>query len=439
MGNAVNERELILEILLAVTRDGEYSHIALNNVLGNYQYLTKVERAFITRVTEGTLERMMEIDYIIHQFSRVRINKMKPVIRTIIRSSVYQIKYMDSVPDSAVCNEAVKLAAKRGFTGLKGFVNGVLRNISRNLDKVEYPDKKDVRTWLSVTYSMPDWILEKWLKEYGVQTVETMLQYFLKETPTSIRCNLSRISREQLTESLAKEDISAWCHSTIPCALYIEGYDYLEAVECFRKGYFQVQDVSSMAVGEWADPKEGSYVIDVCAAPGGKAVHLADKLQGTGHVEARDLTEYKTALIRENIERSGMNNMEAVCQDATVLTEASVGKADIVIADLPCSGLGVLGKKTDLKYKMLPDMVKSLIGLQREILSVVNQYVKPGGKLLYSTCTVHRGENEDNAEWFAETFPEFELVRQRQFLPGIDGGDGFYIAEFRRKRKTEDG
>lgn len=439
MGNTVNERELILEILLAVTRDGEYSHIALNNVLGNYQYLTKVERAFITRVTEGTLERMMEIDYIIHQFSKVRINKMKPVIRTIIRSSVYQIKYMDSVPDSAVCNEAVKLAAKRGFAGLKGFVNGVLRNISRNLDKVEYPDKKDVRTWLSVTYSMPEWILEKWLKEYEVQTVETMLQYFLKETPTWIRCNLSRISREQLTESLAKEDIRTWCHPTIPCALYIEGYDYLEAVECFQKGYFQVQDVSSMAVGEWADPKEGSYVIDVCAAPGGKAVHLADKLQGTGHVEARDLTEYKTALIRENIERSGMNNMEAVCQDATVLTEASVGKADIVIADLPCSGLGVLGKKTDLKYKMLPDMVKSLIGLQREILSVVNQYVKPGGKLLYSTCTVHRGENEDNAEWFAETFPEFELIRQRQSLPGIDGGDGFYIAEFRRKRKTEDG
>lgn len=439
MGNTVNERELILEILLAVTRDGEYSHIALNNVLGNYQYLTKVERAFITRVTEGTLERMMEIDYIIHQFSKVRINKMKPVIRTIIRSSVYQIKYMDSVPDSAVCNEAVKLAAKRGFAGLKGFVNGVLRNISRNLDKVEYPDKKDVRTWLSVTYSMPEWILEKWLKEYEVQTVETMLQYFLKETPTWIRCNLSRISREQLVESLAKEDIRSWCHPTIPCALYIEGYDYLEAVECFQKGYFQVQDVSSMAVGEWADPKEGSYVIDVCAAPGGKAVHLADKLQGTGHVEARDLTEYKTALIRENIERSGMNNMEAVCQDATVLTEASVGKADIVIADLPCSGLGVLGKKTDLKYKMLPDMVKSLIGLQREILSVVNQYVKPGGKLLYSTCTVHRGENEDNAEWFAETFPEFELIRQRQSLPGIDGGDGFYIAEFRRKRKTEDG
>lgn len=438
MGSTVNERELILEILLAVTRDGEYSHIALNNVLGNYQYLAKVERAFITRVTEGTLERMIEIDYIINQFSKVRVNKMKPVIRMIIRSSVYQIKYMDSVPDSAVCNEAVKLAAKRGFAGLKGFVNGVLRNISRNLWKVEYPDKSDVCAWLSVTYSMPEWILKRWLKEYEVQTIEAMLQYFLSETPTSIRCNLSRISREELADSLAKEGVRAWCHPTIPCALYITGYDYLEAVECFQKGYFQVQDVSSMEVAEWAEPKEGSYVIDVCAAPGGKAIHLADKLRGTGHVEARDLTEYKTELIRENIERSGMNNIKAVCQDATILTEASAGKADIVIADLPCSGLGVLGKKTDLKYKLLPDMITSLIGLQREILSVVNQYVKPGGKLLYSTCTVHRGENEDNTKWFTEAFPEFELIRQRQFLPGIDGGDGFYLAEFRRKRKTED-
>ena len=159
MGNTVNDRELILEILLAVTRDGEYSHIALRNVLENYQYLDKSERAFITRVTEGTLERMIELDYIINQFSKTKVNKMKPVIRTIIRSAVYQLKYMDSVPDSAVCNEAVKLAGKRGFSGLKGFVNGVLRNISRNLDNVKYPDKSDTVKWLSVMYSMPEWIM----------------------------------------------------------------------------------------------------------------------------------------------------------------------------------------------------------------------------------------------------------------------------------------
>lgn len=433
MGSAVNDRELVMEILLSVTRDGEYSHIALKNVLENYQYLDKAERAFITRVTEGTLEHMIEIDYIINQFSKVKVNKMKPVIRTIIRSAVYQLKYMDSVPDSAVCNEAVKLAVKRGFAGLKGFVNGVLRNISRNLAEVRYPDKEDICAWLSVTYSMPEWILNQWLKEYDIQTVEGMLADFLKEKPTSIRCNLSRISREELAAALEGEGVTVRLHPMLPCALYISGYDYLGALEGFRKGYFQVQDVSSMEVAEWADPKKGDHIIDVCAAPGGKALHLADKLQGTGCVEARDLTEYKVELIRENMERTGMTNIRAVCQDATVFTEASENLADIVIADLPCSGLGVLGKKTDLKYKMTQETEESLAKLQRDILSVVNRYVKPGGKLLYSTCTIHRSENEENARWFASEFPDFEKVREKQFLPGIDDSDGFYIAEFRKR------
>ena len=433
MGNTVNDRELILEILLAVTRDGEYSHIALRNVLENYQYLDKSERAFITRVTEGTLERMIELDYIINQFSKTKVNKMKPVIRTIIRSAVYQLKYMDSVPDSAVCNEAVKLAGKRGFSGLKGFVNGVLRNISRNLDNVKYPDKSDTVKWLSVMYSMPEWIITEWLKNYDREMVEKMLQAFLAERPTTIRCNLSQISREELAEELKKEGVKVRLCDTVDSALFISGYDYLGALESFRTGHFQVQDISSMEVAEWAAPKEDEYIIDVCAAPGGKSLHLADKLAGKGHVEARDLTPYKVDLIRDNIARIGIDNIEAVCQDATVYDEASEKKADILIADLPCSGLGVLGKKTDLKYKMNPDTQEELVHLQREILSVVHRYVKSGGKLLYSTCTIHRAENQENAAWFVEQYPEFELVRERQFLPGVDDRDGFYIAEFVRK------
>ena len=188
-----------------------------------------------------------------------------------------------------------------------------------------------------------------------------------------------------------------------------------------------------MLVAEVAAPKKGDYVIDVCAAPGGKAIHLAEKLSGTGYVEARDLTEYKVALIEENIERSGLDNIEAVCQDATINNEASYEKADILIADLPCSGLGILGKKPDLKSKMTVEMAKGLADLQRQILTVVHNYVKPGGKLLYSTCTINREENEDNTAWFVENFPEFEKIREKQMLPGSDMGDGFYIAEFRKQ------
>ena len=433
MAMQVNEREIILETLLLITRDGEYSHIALKNVLDKYQYLEKRERAFITRVVEGTLERQIEIDYIINQFSKVKVNKQKPVIRTILRSSVYQLKYMDHVPDRAVCNEAVKLAVKKGFVNLKGFVNGVLRNISRNLDTVKYPDRSDEVNYLSTVYSLPVWIVEKWIADYGTDAVESMGRAFLIERPVTVRRNTAVVSEDEFEKELEKDGVTYQKHPLLPYAYELTGYDYLAGLSSFQKGYFYVQDISSMQVAEWADPKAEDYVIDVCAAPGGKAIHMAEKLMGSGHVEARDLTDYKVALIEENIERSGLNNIEAVCQDATVDDESSHEKADILIADLPCSGLGILGKKPDLKSKMTYETTKELAALQRQILSVVQKYVKSGGKLLYSTCTINREENEENAAWFVENFSDFEKIREKQMLPGNDMGDGFYIAEFRKK------
>lgn len=432
---SVNIRELVLETLLLINRDGEYSHIALGQVLGKYQYLSKQDRAFLTRTVEGTLERMLEIDAIIGQFSSVKINKMKPVIREILRSAVYQLKYMDSVPDSAVCNEAVKLAERRGFVNLKGFVNGLLRNVSRNMDHVQYPsrEREPVR-WMSMVYSMPEWITRKWLEEYGEEKTEQILRAFLAERPVSVRCNCSRIAPEELEARLKKEGVKVEKCGGISGAFQISGYDYLDALETFRDGCFQVQDVSSMMVGEWADPREGDYIIDVCAAPGGKALHLADKMKGTGMVEARDLTEYKVQMIRDNIGRLGLSNVLAVRQDALEPDESSLEKADIVIADLPCSGLGVLGRKSDLKYKMTEQMQAELAALQRRMLAVVCRYVKNGGRLLYSTCTINREENEDNAAWFSTEFPEFHLTREIQMLPGADAGDGFYIAEFRKEK-----
>ena len=196
MTDSVNTRELILGILMEVTKEGSYSHLVIRSVLDKYQYLEKKERAFITRVSEGTIQYMIELDYIINQFSKVKVNKMKPVIRNILRMSVYQLKYMDSVPDSAVCNEAVKLAKRKGFGSLSGFVNGVLRNISRNLSTITYPDgQKDQIQYLSVRYSMPEWIVEKWLKDYGYPLTTQILAGFLNSNKTSIRCNPSRTRR----------------------------------------------------------------------------------------------------------------------------------------------------------------------------------------------------------------------------------------------------
>lgn len=434
MAASVSGRELVLEALLMITRDGEYSHIALKNILDTHQYLDKKERAFITRVVDGTLERMIEIDYIINQFSKVKVHKMKPVIRCIMRSAVYQFKYMDSVPDSAVCNEAVKLAAKRGFVNLKGFVNGVLRTISRSLGQVEYPAETDKVLSLSVRYSLPEWLLKRWLSEYGEETVRGMAEAFLREMPTTVRYNPERIEKQALLQMLREEGVTAREVPELEEALYLSGYDYLAGLESFRAGYYQVQDISSMQVARYTDPAEGDYVIDVCAAPGGKSIHMAELLRGTGCVEARDLTLYKTEKILENAARSGLTNLKVVCQDALIHDEASVEKADVLLADLPCSGLGVLGKKPDLKYRVTEPDLTALADLQRRILSVVKDYVKPGGKLVYSTCTVNRGENEENAKWFAKAYPQYQLVMQRQMLPGRDAGDGFYIAVFQREK-----
>lgn len=450
---SVTERELVMECLLEITRDGQYSHIALRSLLSKYQYLDKKERAFITRCVEGTLEHMIEIDYIIGLFSKVKVNKMKPVIRTIVRSSVYQLKYMDSVPDSAVCNEAVKLAVKKGFVNLKGFVNGLLRNIARNIEQIEYP-KEDTLEGLSVRYSMPQWILKLWFDEYDIETVKIMLKDFLKEKPTVIRCCCGQMSKEVLIEKLRAEHVMVEEHPYLPYALCISGYDYLEALESFQEGGFYVQDIGSMLVAEIANPKEGDQVIDVCAAPGGKSLHIADKLAGTGMVEARDLTETKVSLIEENIKRAGLHNIKAVQKDAANLDEASVSSADIVVADLPCSGLGVLGRKTDLKYKLTQAMTEELSGLQKQILTQARTYVKPGGTLVYSTCTVNKRENQDNVRWFLENFSEFSLAKfdhlltgtlkedagrdgYLQLLPGIHESDGFFIAKFQRAQESE--
>ena len=463
MTKPVNEREIVLAVLLEVTENGQFSHIILRDVLSKYQYLEKRERAFITRVTEGTLEHMIEIDYILDRFSKVKVKKMKPVIRGILRSAVYQLKYMDSVPDRAVCNEAVKLAVRKGFSGLKGYVNGVLRSVARGLDDVQYPGEKMEE--LSVRYSCPKWILDLWGRTYGTEVIEKMLNDFQQEKPVTIRCCLNRISPDRLRERLEAEGITVEKHPYLPYAFQISGYDYLNDLAAFQEGLFTVQDISSMLVAEIASPEAGAQVIDVCAAPGGKALHTAEKLymaeaqllkdenaqknRTAGHVEARDLTEGKVELIRENIERTGLTNISAVCRDASVPDRDAEGRADLVIADLPCSGLGVIGKKPDLKYKASPEGIDSLVRLQQKILSCAQSYVKPGGTLIYSTCTVNPGENIDNVHWFLQQYPEFSPgdIRDRicpelresvvekgciQLLPGVHKSDGFFIARLVR-------
>lgn len=445
----VNTREIILGALMEITEEEQYCHIVLRDVLTKYQYLEKRDRAFISRVVEGTMENMIQIDYILEQFSTVKVQNMKPVIRNILRMSVYQMQYMDGVPHSAVANEAVKLTQKKGFYTLKGFVNGVLRAVDRGMEEVSFPDaERTPRRYLSVRYSMPEWILQKWLAQFDFEVVEKICRGLWQESRTCIRCNLSRAPKKTIIEKLRAQNITVKEVPYLPYALEISDYNYLQAITAFKEGLFQVQDVSSMLVAEVAAPKWGDYCIDVCAAPGGKSLHLSDKLNGSGYVEARDLTDIKVSLMQENLERTGRINMTAVRQDATVFDGASVEKADILLADLPCSGLGVIGRKPDIKYKMTEAKQQELVKLQRKILDTVWSYVKVGGTLIYSTCTIGADENQYNVKWFLENYP-FRLesidpylcdaLKSRttkagylQLLPGIHGTDGFFLARFKR-------
>lgn len=447
-----NTREIILDMLMEITAQKEYSHKVIGQVLEKYNYMNGQDKAFMKRVTEGTIERQIQIDYILNSFSSVKVNKMKPLIRNLLRMSVYQLLFMESIPDSAVCNEAVKLAVKRKFHNLKGFVNGVLRNVARNKENIRYPDKeKEPLMALSVLYSCPEWIVEMWLKEYGTETCENMLQALLEIHPVTVRIDETLTDEEQQKvlaelESKAKKIEK---HRYLPYAYTVTGVEGFGNIPSFKEGKFTVQDVSSMLAVEAAGIREGDFVLDVCAAPGGKSLHAATKTGKTGSVEARDVTERKTDLIEENRERLQKEWVKTKVWDASVLDESMIEHADVVLADVPCSGLGILGKKRDIKYRVSKESLEAVCELQKKIVDTVWQYVKPGGTLLYSTCTIHKAENEDMVAYITENFPlETESLNEYlprelwsettekgflQLLPGVQESDGFFLARFKRK------
>lgn len=447
MTDGINAREIVLDMLLETLEGGKYSHTVLKAGLKKHQELHKQERAFITRLFIGTVKSYLTLDYVINSFSTLPVQKMKPLIRNLLRMSAYQLLNMRQIPDSATCNEAVKLAKKRGFSKLSGFVNGILRSISRGYEDIRYPDRtEEPEHYLEIVYSVPYWLVERLLSQYDFDTVERMFQASNKEKEITIRCNRRKLAPQDLSELLNREGVNVTLSEYLDYAFRISDFDYLESLETFRQGCFTVQDLSSMLVCEAAGIKENDFVVDVCAAPGGKALHAAETAK---QVLARDISEYKIRLIDENIRRMGFDNVITQVWDAAFKDLDLIEQADVVIADLPCSGLGVVGKKPDIKYKLTQKQHKELVELQRKILSVVQEYVKSGGVLIYSTCTVDQVENIENRSWFLENF-EFEADSLLPYLPeqlrnedakqgflqllqGTHHTDGFFLARFRRK------
>ena len=432
---AENTREIVLDTLLALEKGEEFSHRLIKSVLDKYNYMEERDKAFMKRLTEGTIERRTELDYYLDACSSVPVRKMKPLIRCLMRMSVYQLLYMDNVPDSAVCNEACKLAQKRKFGSLKGFVNGVLRSIARQKDNLPLPDANEEPVkYLSVKYSMPVWLVELWTEAFGRERTEKMLEGLLAIHPVSLRfrMDLTETEKNKLIEQMEQRGAKLAQSKLLPYLYIVKNTESISDLPGFHEGKFVVQDASSALAVEAAGIKSGDYVVDICAAPGGKTMLAAEKAGNEGKVLSRDVSDAKVSLIEENIARMGLDNIIVEVHDATVKDEGLREQADVVLADVPCSGLGVMGKKRDIKYHITPEKIASIGELQKQIIESSWSYVKQGGVLLYSTCTVNPAENEQMAAWIVENFP-FELEQEKQFMPGEDETDGFYYAKLRRK------
>ena len=451
---AVNERETVLDMLLSL-RDGKLSHTVLKDTLDNYLYLDKSSRGFITRLYEGTIEKRIYIDYIIDGFSKTPVKKMKPLISILLELSVYQLFFMDRVPDSAAINEAVKLTKKRGLTGLSGFVNGVLRNIARKKGNITLPDREaDFSKYLEIKYSTPKSIVDIFLKEYGKEQTESILEDFEEKRPLVAR--VTKGKREELVKKLEGEGVKVSTDTIFPESVKILELDSLIYLDSFEKGDFVIQDESSQFIGKIASLSKEALVLDLCAAPGGKSLLFAEK-DGVSEITSCDISSAKTGLIEENIRRIGTDKISTKVNDATVFNPEFQEKFDLVICDLPCSGLGVMGRKRDIKYNVTTDKIKALAKLQREILENAKAYVKKGGYLIFSTCTMTKAENEDNFRFISEfngyspvdfsdkikinTENKEAFVRLTneakkgyiRLIPGELETDGFFISEFKRE------
>ncbi len=440
----MNSREIALKILTEVTDQNAYSNLSINKNID--EDVTDQDAALIRSIVYGTLENKIYIDYVIRSFSSVRLKKILPLVMNILRLGIYQILFMDRIPDSAAVNESVKLAKKHTHKGSQGFVNGLLRNVSRNKENIELPDKeKDNLKYLSVKYSHPEWMIERWIEAFGPLFTEDLLQANNEKPKLNIRTNTLKIDRDSLIEKL--EELDLICEKTRYShdGIIVMNPVNINLTQEFKDGLFQIQDESSMLVSQIMNPEENSLVIDVCSAPGGKTTHMAQKMNNQGKIIARDIHDHKLKLINENSERLGIDIIYTENYDALKLDENLIDKADYCLVDAPCSGLGLIRRKPDIKWTKTQRDIENIKKLQYGILDISCNYVKSGGTLIYSTCTIEKDENIHLVNMFLEEHSEFKLVDFKalidnadevsknigylELFPNINNTDGFFIAK----------
>ncbi len=429
-----------VKMLLKMEESDSFSNILLDSVLSEGK-LSDKDKAFAAALFYGVTERKMTLDYVIAQNSKIPFQKLDKAAVAILRVGLYQLLYMESVPESAAVNESVKLCKRLKLFSAQGFVNGMLRSFVRNGKKISYLglDRADR---LSIEYSCPKWLVEKWISEYSVEQAVAALKASVGRPPVYARVNTLKTTADKLIAELAKDKIPAEKYAGLDDCVVLSKTGDIEKTKAFKAGLFHVQDISSQLCCLTLRPVVNETVIDVCAAPGGKSFTMAQLMGNNGRLLSLDLHDMRVGLIEDGATRLGIRIIEAKQNDGTRYN-VELPKADRVLCDVPCSGLGVIRRKPEIKYKN-PDEFAELPLVQRKILETACKYVKVGGTLVYSTCTLSRAENDEVAEAFAESHPDFSPIVQtvpysgaensykRTYFPDENGGDGFFTASFRR-------
>ncbi len=441
-------REAAVKILNEVHEKGAYANVALVQELRRTG-LQDMDRRFVTELVYGAVKAGDTLDWMLRRYVNRPIAKIPPMVRDILRLGLYQLFFMDKVPASAACNESVELTKRYGHAGTVKFVNAVLRTAVREPERANFPDGKGKATeHLALAAQHPQWLVKRWIREFGYEETRLLCAFDNEQAPLCLRANTLKIGREQLLTVLAEEgaivEPSGWAPEGILCS----AHGSLDTMPSLKAGLFQVQDESSMQVAHVVDPQPGEFVLDVCCAPGGKATHMAALMHNRGRILAGDIYEHKLQRIQENAERLGITILETKLLDARKIGDLYTAQADRVLVDAPCSGLGVLRRKPDARWKKTPELLQELPILQGEILESAAKAVKPGGVLVYSTCTMAREENQSVVESFLAGHKEFLLEETGDFLPlrkrketmvqlypQHDGTDGFFIARMKRKEE----
>ncbi len=443
--STANPRKAALELLCRIETEGTYSNLGLNDALASKQY-TPADRRLLTRLVYGVLENRLYIDAVIRKYSKTVPEKMKPWVLNALRIALYQIGWMDRIPAAAAINESVKLVKLR-HGALSGFANGVLRTALRQGVALPEMDHESPEG-LSLLYSHPVWLVERWVNQFGMERTESILKANNTPSVLTLRTNRLKGSRENLMKILINQGIRADKSPLLDDALLVSelGDCELPDIPAFQQGYFTVQDISSMLVAKAMAPLAGERILDLCAAPGGKTTHIAEIMGDKGEIIAQDIHAHKVKLIEENALRLGITTIQPVQGNALEFNEEWQDGFDHVLLDAPCSGTGIIRKKPEIRYNRKPEDIKALSELQFSLLEQAKAYVKNHGQLIYSTCTMEYEENEGVLQRFISENPDFNLIDVNEnipetlrsssptirIFPSDNGLDGFFIAVMKK-------